>query len=145
MKRKLLYSLAAALSVSLAGCGGSLGHDSKVQVEMLTTGGTVDFTNLHVIISPNSGTATDTTAASDTQSQTWATVVSDTGLKELDFVTDSQQVPYFVYVQNNLGSNQEARVRIFMDGALRSDHIYTVAATTSTQENTIFRNNVQNQ
>ena len=144
MKRTLLCSFVAALSFAFAGCGGNLGHDSKVQIELVAAPGTTDFSNLHVIVSRNSGTSTDAAAVSDTQNQAWATVVTDSGLKEIDFVTNSQQVPYFLYVENLLGSDQNARVRIFMDGALRSDHVYTVATGATTQENTIFRNNVQN-
>ena len=86
MKRSVLLALlAVGLSMSMVGCGGSstLGQDSKVQVELLTSPGTTDFTNLHIIISPLSGTATSVDAASDTQTQAWATDVNDSGLKEI--------------------------------------------------------------
>ena len=144
MRSTVFLVLLAALAWALVGCGGSLGHDSPVQVRLESSAGTTDFTNLHLIISPNSGSATSINAASDTQNQAWATVLTGASFKEIDFTTNSGQVPYFLYVQNGLLTSQSARVRIFMDGNIKSDHVYVIAGSTATQENTVFRNNVQN-
>ncbi len=144
MCKTACFMALSALFLSLSGCGGSLGHDSPVQVRLETSAGTTDFSNLHVIVSPNSGAANSANAASDTQVQAWANVVTGGSFKEIDFTTNSNQVPYFLYAQNNLVASQDVRVRIFMDGNLKSDHVYTVAGSTAAQENTIFRNNVQN-
>src|SRR5579862_3916895 len=112
MRPQFLF-ISALLTLSLAGCGGQLGHDSPVQVRMETTANTVNFANVHIILSPNDGTAVSANAASDIQNQAWATLVTSSTFKELDFSTTSQQVPYFLYAQNTSGVQEEVRIRIF--------------------------------
>lgn len=129
--------------LSLTGCGGQLGHNSPVQVRLETSTNTVNLANIHVIISPNNGSAVAVTAVSDIQSQIWATFSSGASFKELDFTTTSQQVPYFLYIQNSSGVQEEVRLRILMDGNQKFNQVVTVAANSTVQEETIFRNNVQ--
>lgn len=143
MGRTLHVAGLAVLALAVVGCGGQLGRNSPTQVRMETSANTADFSNLHVIISPNNGSSTSTEAASDTQLQSWATNNVTTSLKEIDFTTTSQQVPYFVYVQNTSGVQEEVRLRIFMDGNDKYDQVLTVPANSTVQEETIFRNNVQ--
>ncbi|HWA82120.1 MAG TPA: hypothetical protein VG820_01700 [Fimbriimonadaceae bacterium] len=144
MRKAAYLAGLAILAVSLTGCGGQLGHNSPVQVRMETSTNTIDFSNLHVIISPNNGASTSSNAASDVQTQTWANNTVTGTLKEIDFTTTSQQVPYFLYVQNTSPVQEEVRLRVFMDGNNKYDHVLTIPASSTVQENTIFRNNVQN-
>jgi hypothetical protein len=143
MRRLASLSSLVILSLMMAGCSGQLGHDSPVQVRLESSTNTVDLTNVHVIISPNNGSATSVSAASDTQSQIWATLFTGVGFRELDFTTTSQQVPYFVYVKNSSGVQEDARLRIVMDGNTKFNQVVTVAANSTVQETTVFRNNVQ--
>ncbi|HVT12639.1 MAG TPA: hypothetical protein VHE55_10250 [Fimbriimonadaceae bacterium] len=143
--RKSAYAAGLAVLAFLSiGCGGQLGHNSPVQVRMETSTNTVDFSNLHVIVSPNNGSSTSSNAASDSQAQSWAMNTVTGTLKEIDFSTTSQQVPYFLYVQNTSAVQEEVRLRIYMDGNSKYDHVLTIPASSTVQENTIFRNNVQN-
>jgi hypothetical protein len=131
-------------ALMLAGCGGQLGHNSPTQVRLESTGSTINLATLHVIISPNNGSAVSASAASDIQSQTWATLITGAGFKELDFTTTSQQIPFFVYVQNTSGVQEAVRLRIIMDGNEQYNQVVTVAANSTVQEQVIFRNNVHN-
>jgi hypothetical protein len=143
MRRIALLFLTAIVAVLVTGCGGQLGHDSPTQVRLETSTNTVNLANVHVIVSPNNGSSTNVSAASDIQSQAWVTLLTGLGFKELDFTTASQQVPYFVYVQNASGVQEEVRLRILMDGNVKFNQVVTVAANSTVQETTIFRNNVQ--
>jgi len=143
MQRTAFLTFVVASMISLAGCGGQLGHDSPVQVRLETSTNTVNFANIHVIISPNNGSAVSGNAASDIQAQAWVTTVLSASFKELDFTTSSQQIPYFGYVQNTSGVQEQARLRIFMDGVEKFNQVVTIPATTAAQETTIFRNNLQ--
>ena len=139
---KALIALTGA--VLLSSCGGQLGHDSPVMVRMDNTQNTLGFGSDHVIVSPNNGSSGSINAVSDIQPQSWAQTSTNLSEKEIDFTTSSQQVPYFLYVQNTGANADEVRLRIYMDGNLKYDHVLTIPASTTTQENTIFRNNVQN-
>jgi hypothetical protein len=139
--RKLALLVLPAMLI-LAGCGGQLGHNSPTQVRMEPSTNTVDFSNLHIIVSPNNGSAVSVNAASDLQTQSWVATIVTATLKELDFTTTSQQVPYFVYIQNTSGVQEEARLRIFMDGNNKFDQVLTIPANSTVQEENIYRNNV---
>ena len=142
MRRLVLLNFLVVFALALAGCGGQLGHNSPTQVRLESVAGTTDFSNLHVIISPNNGSAVSVDAASDIQAQLWATFSSGLGFKELDFTTTSQQIPYFVYIQNSAATSQDVRLRIIMDGNEKFNQTVTVAGSTTVQEKIIFRNNV---
>ena len=141
--RTLALLFITLVALSIAGCGGQLGHNSPTQVRLESSTNTVNLSNIHVIISPNNGSSTSVSAVSDIQSQAWATLSSGAGFKELNFTTTSQQVPYFVYVQNSSGVQEEFRLRIFMDGDLKFNQVVIIAPNVTIQETTIFRNNVQ--
>src|SRR3569832_2515760 len=100
MRRFALIFFVAMVAILVGGCGGQLGHNSPTQVRLELTANTVNLANVHVIISTNNGSSTSVNAVSDFQNQSWATLSSGAGFKELDFTTTSQQVPYFVYLQN---------------------------------------------
>jgi hypothetical protein len=144
MRRLVLLTLFISILLAAVGCGGQLGHNSPTQVRLESTAATVNLANLHVIVSPNNGSAVNVNAVSDIQAQTWATISTGAGFKEIDFTTTSQQVPYFVYVQNTSGVQEEVRLRILMDGDEKYNQVVTVAANTTVQQQVIFRNNVQN-
>jgi hypothetical protein len=144
MRRLALVSLFVSLLLSLVACGGQLGHNSPTQVRLESTVRTGDLSMIHVIISPNNGSAVNINAVSDIQPQPWATILTGAGFKEIDFTTTSQQVPYFLYLQNTSLVEEEVRLRILMDGNQKYDQIVTIAADTTVQQQTIFRNHVQN-
>lgn len=143
MRRFALLAFLLGLIVAIVGCGGQAGRNSPTQVRLETDAGTTDFSALHVIISPNNGSAVSIEAVSDLQTQTWATQSSGPGFKEIDFTTTSQRVPYFVYLQNTSGASQTVRLRILMDGDEKLNQVFTVNAGATTQVETIFRNNIQ--
>lgn len=144
MKKIALLGLVVGLILSIAGCGGQAGRNSPTQVRMESDPGTTSLAALHVIISPNNGSSTSTAAASDQQSQTWATYLSSSTYKELDFTTTSQQVPYFVYIKNDDAAQQTVTLRILMDGDEKLNQSFTVAGSSTVQVQTIYRNNIQN-
>ena len=144
MRRFALLSLFVSLMLSLVACGGQLGHNSPTQVRLESTARTANMASIHVIISPNNGSATNVGAVSDIQPQPWATILTGAGFKEIDFTTTSQQVPYFLYLQNTSLVEEEIRLRILMDGNVKYDQVVTLAADSIVQQQVIFRNNVQN-
>ena len=143
MRKFLLLAFLMALVPLFAGCGGRFGRNSPVQVRLEAAGNTIDFTQLHVIVSPNAGDATNVGAAKAGQTQIWADISTGASFEEIDFDTTSQQVPFYVYVQNTSGVQEHARLRIFMDGNLNVDTTITVDAATTPREATIFRNHLQ--
>jgi len=144
MRKLVLICTLIALVPLFAGCGGRLGRNSPVQIRLeAITGNTIDFSNLHLIVSPNGGLATSAGAASAAQTQIWATITTGLSFEEIDFDTTSQQVPFFVYVQNTSGVQEHARLRIFMDGHLNVDTTVTINGGLTPQEATIFRNHLQ--
>ncbi len=143
MQKLAQLCISLLLLLVIGGCGGQLGRNSPTQVRLESVPATGDLSTLHVIISPNNGSAVSVAAVSDVQSQTWANLSTGAGFKELDFTTTSQQVPYFVYVQNASGAQQSVRLRILMDGDEKFNQVVTVGANATVQQTTIFRNNVQ--
>lgn len=138
MRRLALLAIAGAA----LGCSGTLGHDSPTQVRLESNGSTTDLSTIHVIISPNNGSSLSANAVSDVQSQSWATTSSGASFKEIDFTTNSNQTPYFVYIENG-ATAQGVKLRILMDGNEKYNHDLTLNPSATVQEDTIFRNNVQ--
>jgi hypothetical protein len=143
MRRFTLVFIFSMVALLVVGCGGQLGRNSPTQVRLESSTNTINLASIHVIVSPNNGSATNANAASDIQSQSWVTITNGAGFKELAFTTTSQQVPYFVYVQNTSVVQEEVRLKILMDGNVKLNQVVTIPANTTVQETTIFRNNVQ--
>lgn len=142
MRRFAALVLVVAVLV-LAGCGGQLGSNSPVQIRLESNGSTVAFGSLNLIVSPNSGAFNAATAVSNTQGQAWATVTGNAAFTEIDFVTVSQRIPYYVWVQNTSGVAESARFRVFVEGDERIDTTVNVPANSQVRIATVFRNNVQ--
>jgi hypothetical protein len=137
--RLLQVAVLAAIMLA-AGCGGQLGRNSTVQIRLEEDVTTLDFTQLHLIVSPNNGPAINVAAASDTQPQVWAEITNGASFHEIDFTTTSAQVPYAVYVQNDSVVQDRARLRVFIDGNERVETVVTVNAGAAAKVATIFRN-----
>lgn len=143
MRKVAVLFLLAIVSLLIVGCTGTTGRNSPVQIRIEGTGNTVAFGNVNLIVSPNGGASTSLNAVTNTQSQTWATSTSGAAFREVSFTTTSGRVPYFIYLQNTSGVQEEVRLRILIDGSEQRNIIVTVPANTTVQVATLLRNNVQ--
>ncbi len=145
--RKLCSTLVIMLGllliggVILPGCGGSGANNSAIKITLTDP----SANSLVLTVSPNSGSAADPLACSDTSGPVWCTRSLAAGSKEFTFTTDSALVPYFLYVTNTTGVViNNANLRIEVDGQVVMNVTLSALPTGNVpvQYATIFRNNV---
>lgn len=128
-------------AVILPGCGGSGGSNSTIRIVLTQS----NANNLALTVSPLSGSASDPGACSDVLGPVWCTRTLSATQKEFTFTTDTQLVPYFVYVTNvTANSITDANLLIQVDGqTVYNFQLNNLPANNvPTQYATVYRNNV---
>ncbi|HRF59761.1 MAG TPA: hypothetical protein PLH94_07600 [Fimbriimonadaceae bacterium] len=142
----ILVVLTAFVALFATGCGGgsgALGRNSDIEIILEVRRAGDDADNLILSVSPNDGAWDSSQAANDFQGQNWITRQFSRSDKRFTFRTNSNQVPYRVFIGNEANFDIDARITIRVDGTQQYLRNLTVVPGAPSLETRIFRNNVE--
>lgn len=139
----VLLTLIGVLFSMGCGGGGALGRNSDIEIILEVRRAGDDADNLILSVSPNDGAWDSSQAANDFQGQNWITRQFSRSDKRFTYRTNSNQVPYRVFIGNEANFDIDARITIRVDGTQQYLRNLTVVPGAPSLETRIFRNNVE--